>query len=89
MKEAGQPLISRNWTELIRPRRMEVDESSTYPFLWKIRLRAPGTGVRHHSREFFAAGHSLVFTGSGHNQRESGWRASRIFNYTRSERRRH
>ncbi len=36
MKEAGQPLISRNWTELIRPRRMEVDESTHTPFYGKF-----------------------------------------------------
>jgi DNA-directed RNA polymerase subunit alpha len=36
MKEAGQPLMSRNWTELIRPRRMEVDESTHTPFYGKF-----------------------------------------------------
>jgi DNA-directed RNA polymerase subunit alpha len=36
MKEAGQPLMSRNWTELIRPRRMEVDEITHTPFYGKF-----------------------------------------------------
>ena len=36
MRETGQPLISRNWTELIRPRRMEVDESTHTPFYGKF-----------------------------------------------------
>ena len=36
MKEAGQPLMSRNWTELIRPRRMEVDEGTHTPFYGKF-----------------------------------------------------
>ncbi len=36
MKEAGQPLMSRNWTELIRPRRMEVDEATHTPFYGKF-----------------------------------------------------
>ena len=36
MKDAGQPLMSRNWTELIRPRRMEVDEGTHTPFYGKF-----------------------------------------------------
>ncbi|HTY25855.1 MAG TPA: DNA-directed RNA polymerase subunit alpha [Desulfomonilaceae bacterium] len=36
MRETGQPLISRNWTELIRPRRMEVDEITHTPFYGKF-----------------------------------------------------
>ncbi|MBI5572772.1 MAG: DNA-directed RNA polymerase subunit alpha [Desulfomonile tiedjei] len=32
----GQTLMSRNWTELIRPRRMEVDEDTHTPFYGKF-----------------------------------------------------
>ncbi len=36
MSETGQTLMSRNWTELIRPRRMEVEEESHTPFYGKF-----------------------------------------------------
>jgi DNA-directed RNA polymerase subunit alpha len=36
MNEAGQTLMKRNWTELIRPRRMEVDEATHTPFYGKF-----------------------------------------------------
>ena len=36
MSETGQTLMSRNWTELIRPRRMEVEEESHTPFYAKF-----------------------------------------------------
>lgn len=36
MNETGQTLMRRNWTELIRPRRMEVDESTHTPFYGKF-----------------------------------------------------
>jgi len=36
MTDTGQALTSRNWTELIRPRRMEVEESSHTLFYWKF-----------------------------------------------------
>ncbi len=36
MSETGQTLMRRNWTELIRPRRMEVEESSHTPFYGKF-----------------------------------------------------
>ena len=36
MSETGQTLMSRNWTELIRPRRMEVEEATHTPFYGKF-----------------------------------------------------
>jgi DNA-directed RNA polymerase subunit alpha len=36
MRETGQALMSRNWTELIRPRRMEVEEATHTPFYGKF-----------------------------------------------------
>lgn len=36
MTDRGQTLMSRNWTELIRPRRMEVDEATHTPFYGKF-----------------------------------------------------
>jgi DNA-directed RNA polymerase subunit alpha len=36
MTDTGQTLMSRNWTELIRPRRMEVDEGTHTPFYGKF-----------------------------------------------------
>lgn len=36
MTDIGQTLMSRNWTELIRPRRMEVDEDTHTPFYGKF-----------------------------------------------------
>jgi len=36
MSETGQTLMRRSWTELIRPRRMEVDESTHTPFYGKF-----------------------------------------------------
>jgi DNA-directed RNA polymerase subunit alpha len=36
MTETGPTLMRRNWTELIRPRRMEVDESTHTPFYGKF-----------------------------------------------------
>lgn len=36
MTDRGQTLMSRNWTELIRPRRMEVDEGTHTPFYGKF-----------------------------------------------------
>lgn len=36
MTETGQTLMRRNWTELIRPRRMEVDEATHTPFYGKF-----------------------------------------------------
>lgn len=36
MSDTGQALMSRNWTELIRPRRMEVDEGTHTPFYGKF-----------------------------------------------------
>jgi DNA-directed RNA polymerase subunit alpha len=36
MTDTGQALMSRNWTELIRPRRMEVDEGTHTPFYGKF-----------------------------------------------------
>ncbi len=36
MSETGQTLMRRNWTELIRPRRMEVDEATHTPFYGKF-----------------------------------------------------
>jgi DNA-directed RNA polymerase subunit alpha len=36
MENTGRALISRNWTELIRPRRMEVDEGTHTPFYGKF-----------------------------------------------------
>jgi DNA-directed RNA polymerase subunit alpha len=36
MTDTGQALMSRNWTELIRPRRMEVDEATHTPFYGKF-----------------------------------------------------
>lgn len=36
MNETGQTLMRRSWTELIRPRRMEVDEATHTPFYGKF-----------------------------------------------------
>jgi DNA-directed RNA polymerase subunit alpha len=36
MSETAQALMRRNWTELIRPRRMEVEESTHTPFYGKF-----------------------------------------------------
>jgi len=36
MSETGQTLMRRSWTELIRPRRMEVDEATHTPFYGKF-----------------------------------------------------
>lgn len=36
MNDTGQTLMRRNWTELIRPRRMEVEESTHTPFYGKF-----------------------------------------------------
>jgi DNA-directed RNA polymerase subunit alpha len=36
MTETGQTLMRRNWTELIRPRRMEVEETTHTPFYGKF-----------------------------------------------------
>jgi len=36
MSETGHTLAKRNWTELIRPRRMEVDEATHTPFYGKF-----------------------------------------------------
>ncbi len=36
MNETGQTLMRRNWTELIRPRRMDVEESTHTPFYGKF-----------------------------------------------------
>ena len=36
MTDTGQTLMRRNWTELIRPRRMEVDEGTHTPFYGKF-----------------------------------------------------
>jgi len=36
MNDTGQTLMRRNWTELIRPRRMEVEEGSHTPFYGKF-----------------------------------------------------
>lgn len=36
MSETGHALMSRNWTELIRPRRMDVDEGTHTPFYGKF-----------------------------------------------------
>lgn len=36
MVMTGQPLMTRNWTELITPRRMEVDEATHTPFYGKF-----------------------------------------------------
>lgn len=36
MNDTGRALMSRNWTELIRPRRMEVDEGTHTPFYGKF-----------------------------------------------------
>jgi DNA-directed RNA polymerase subunit alpha len=36
MSETGHTLMRRNWTELIRPRRMEVDEATHTPFYGKF-----------------------------------------------------
>jgi DNA-directed RNA polymerase subunit alpha len=36
MVVTGQPLMTRNWTELIRPRRMDVDEATHTPFYGKF-----------------------------------------------------
>jgi DNA-directed RNA polymerase subunit alpha len=36
MNDTGQTLMRRNWTELIRPRRMEVEEATHTPFYGKF-----------------------------------------------------
>ncbi len=36
MNDTGQTLMRRNWTELIRPRRMEVEEATHTPFFGKF-----------------------------------------------------
>ncbi len=36
MTDTGQTLMRRNWTELIRPRRMEVEEATHTPFYGKF-----------------------------------------------------
>ena len=36
MNDAGQTLMRRNWTELIRPRRMEVEDATHTPFYGKF-----------------------------------------------------
>ena len=81
--------MHKNWRELMKPKKVDIDDGEPHRLLRQVRLRAAGARLRHHHRQLPAAHPALLAAGRGHHQRPDRGRAPRVLDRPGRRRGRH